>query len=45
MKVVNKHPNYIKNSDRTKSINQAYLIVIRAINKIDLDLATSSTNR
>ena len=35
MKVVNKHPSYIKNSDRVKSINQAYTIVFRAINKID----------
>jgi hypothetical protein len=37
MKVVNKHPRYHKNSDRIKSINQAYTIVFRAINKIEPD--------
>ena len=41
MKVVNKRPNYIKSSDRVRSINQAYTIVFRAINKIEVDNNTA----
>jgi uncharacterized membrane protein YdbT with pleckstrin-like domain len=41
MKVVNKRPNYIKSSDRVRSINQAYTIVFRAINKIEVDINTA----
>jgi hypothetical protein len=37
MKVINKRPNYIKSSDRVRSINQAYTIVFRAINNIEVD--------
>lgn len=39
MKIINKHPRYIKNSDRIKSINQAYTLVFRAINKLEPDSA------
>lgn len=35
MRVINKHPEYIKSSDRIKKLNQAYTYVFRAINKID----------
>jgi uncharacterized membrane protein YdbT with pleckstrin-like domain len=41
MKVVNKRPNYIKSSDRVRSINQAYTVVFRAINKIEVDINTA----
>jgi hypothetical protein len=37
MKIINKHPRYIKNSDRIKRINQAYILVFRAINKLEPD--------
>lgn len=37
MKVIHKRPNYIKNSDRIKKLNQAYTLVFRTINKIDTD--------
>lgn len=38
MKIINKRPNYIKNSDRVKELNNAYTIVFRAINKIDVEV-------
>ena len=46
MKVVNKRPSYIKSSDRLRSINQAYTIIFRAINKIEVDnIAVGNTIR
>lgn len=44
MRVVNKHPDYIKSSDRVKRINQAYTMVFRAINKIGTDVSITSAN-
>ena len=38
MKIINKRPNYIESSDRIKKINNAYTIVFRAINKIDVEV-------
>ncbi len=37
MKVINKHPEYIKRSDRINKLNQVYTLVFRTINKIDTD--------
>lgn len=38
MKVINKHPSYIRNTDRVKQINRAYTVVFQSINKIESDL-------
>lgn len=37
MKIINKHPEYIKGTDRINKLNQAYTLVFRTINKIDTD--------
>lgn len=44
MKVINKRPSYIKNSDRIKRINQAYTVIFHTINKIDTDLNIAAKN-
>jgi hypothetical protein len=44
VKVINKRPSYIKNSERLKNINQAYMIVFRAINKIDSGISRTANN-
>ncbi len=38
MKVINKHPDYIKSSDQTKALNHAYTILFHAINKLETDV-------
>lgn len=45
MRVINKRPEYIKNSDRIKKLNQAYTFVFRTINKIDLDQEIHMTQK
>ena len=37
MKVINKHPEYKDESERSKKLNQIYTFIIRTINKIDID--------
>jgi hypothetical protein len=37
MKVINKHPEYVKRLDRINKLNQAYTSVFRTINKIDTE--------
>lgn len=37
MKVTDKYPEYKKESDRIKKLNEVYTLVFRAINKIDID--------
>lgn len=45
MKVINKHPSYIRKTDRVKQINQAFTVVFRSINKIEYDLKTENNSK